>query len=101
MPAQSMPIQPMPVQPVPGQPMPGCRPPAAMMCGPAYSSPPGYAWVWGCCEHTPSCADHIWDGYCAEKARKYARWNRYHGGAAAGEIPAACPACAGAPYTGP
>ncbi|GAB6166549.1 hypothetical protein JCM19992_25490 [Thermostilla marina] len=21
----------------------------------------------GCCEHTPSCADHIWDGYCAQK----------------------------------
>jgi hypothetical protein len=86
----------------PSGPLPGCRPPAAMLCGPACSSPPGYTWVWGCCERTPSCADHAWDGYCAEKARRYARWHRC--GTYAGAEPttsSACPACAGGLHVGP
>lgn len=42
---------------------------AAEACG-----APGYGTLGmspGCCEHTPSRADHIWDGYCQEKAMRH------------------------------
>jgi hypothetical protein len=41
-------------------------------CG-GYSAPacaaPAYGLAPGCCELPPSCCDHVWDGYCQERAR--------------------------------
>lgn len=38
----------------------------------AYSAPacgaPAYGLVPGCCEFRPSCCDHVWSGYCQERA---------------------------------
>ncbi len=53
----------------------------------AYSAPacgaPAYGLVPGCCEFTPSCCDHVWDGYCQERAewcQRRMRWmSRYQG----------------------
>jgi len=40
----------------------------------AYAAPacgaPGYGWAPGCCECAPSCCDHVWDGYCQQKAAR-------------------------------
>ena len=37
-----------------------------------YSAPacgaPGYGLAPGCCEFPPSCCQHVWDGYCQERA---------------------------------
>jgi len=42
------------------------------LCGPACPAP-GPALVQGSADHPLSCCDHVWDGYCQEKARRYAR----------------------------
>jgi len=43
----------------------------------AYSAPacaaPGYGLAPGCCEFPPSCCQHVWDGYCQERARWLSR----------------------------
>ncbi|MGD0896866.1 MAG: hypothetical protein ABR915_03455 [Thermoguttaceae bacterium] len=52
----------------------GLHPRARGLCGPVCSAGPGYA-VQGCCDHPISCCDHVWDGYCQEKARRLARWH--------------------------
>jgi hypothetical protein len=30
----------------------------------------------GCCEHSPSCCDNVWAGFCEEQARARAYWSR-------------------------
>lgn len=61
-----------------GQPYcPGCSGTANAVDMQALGAPacsgPGYgALVPGCCECPPSCCDHVWDGYCEEKARRKA-----------------------------
>ena len=39
------------------------------LSGPACASPPGYAWVPGCCEPRRPCCDNAWAGYCERRAR--------------------------------
>ena len=45
-----------------------------------YSAPPcaapAYGTAPGCCESTPSCCDHIWDGYCQERRCQKWCWPR-------------------------
>jgi hypothetical protein len=57
-------------------------------CGPACAASPGCSLVEGCCDRPFSCCEHVWDGYCQEKARRYARW--HHAGMYG---PAASTAC--------
>jgi hypothetical protein len=48
----------------------------ATVCGPAGAPSCGCTLVQGCCDHPFSCCDHVWDGYCQEKARRYAWWHQ-------------------------
>jgi len=43
-----------------------CGSGAAGPCGMSYAVPKEP----GCCEHSPTCCDHIWDGYCQEKQQR-------------------------------
>ena len=38
---------------------------------------PLFGFTPGCCEFPPSLCDNIWDGYCQEKARRSAFWQRF------------------------
>lgn len=58
--------------------------PWSALCAPACAAP-AYGTERGCCESTPSCCDDAWAGYCQERARRLAFWDRFfaekpHGG---------------------
>lgn len=40
--------------------------PYAGLCAGACAAP-GFGLVPGCCEWSPSCCTHVWDGYCQER----------------------------------
>ena len=87
----------------PGTATAGCHARIAALCGPPCSATPGYTLVEGCCDQPPCLCDHVWDNYCQQKARRYARWHHDAPcGPAGGEgpWPASCPACAQGAYPG-
>jgi len=48
-----------------------------VLCGPACSSPPGYAMPPHSCEVRHSCCENAWAGYCEEVARHNAWWTHF------------------------
>jgi hypothetical protein len=52
-------------------------------CGSCYAGPCGMSYGMvpkapGCCEYSPTCCDHIWDGYCQERQERLERWRSFY-----------------------
>lgn len=70
-----------------------------------YSAPacaaPFYGLAPGCCEFPPSCCQHVWDGYCQERARWLSRCCGAGAPCAGGHCPGATCGCMEPVYAAP